>query len=74
MFRAVLGQFLCYLLARCEGHRRFHNKIFPQKRDHFHLLAEMQAPEWLFITCSDSRVLPDLILKTERAISCDRPR
>jgi len=24
----------------------------------------MQAPEWLFITCSDSRVLPDLILGT----------
>ncbi len=24
----------------------------------------MQAPEWLFITCSDSRVVPDLILGT----------
>jgi carbonic anhydrase len=48
-----------------EGHKRFHREIFPSKRDHFHLLAEMQAPEWLFITCSDSRVLPDLFLQTE---------
>jgi carbonic anhydrase len=48
-----------------EGHKRFRTEVFPLKRDHFHLLAESQAPEWLFITCSDSRVLPDLILQTE---------
>lgn len=47
-----------------EGHRRFHRDIFPQKKAQFHLLAEMQAPEWLFITCSDSRIVPDLILQT----------
>jgi carbonic anhydrase len=47
-----------------EGHKRFHNEIFPRRRDQFHLLAEMQTPQWLFITCSDSRVLPDLILQT----------
>ncbi len=46
------------------GHKRFHEEIFPTKREQFHLLAEMQAPRWLFITCSDSRVLPDLILQT----------
>ena len=28
------------------------------------MLADRQAPEWLFITCSDSRVVPDLILGT----------
>jgi carbonic anhydrase len=47
-----------------EGHKRFHKDIFPHKRHQFQLLAESQAPEWLFITCSDSRVLPDLILQT----------
>ena len=47
------------------GHKRFLKEVFPQRRSHFHLLSEGQAPEWLFITCSDSRVVPDLILGTE---------
>jgi carbonic anhydrase len=47
-----------------EGHKHFLKEVFPARRAQFHLLAEMQAPEWLFITCSDSRVLPDLILGT----------
>ena len=47
-----------------EGHQRFLAEVFPGKRQQFHLLAEMHAPEWLFITCSDSRVLPDLFLGT----------
>jgi len=46
------------------GHKRFLAEVFPGRRDQFHLLAETQAPEWLFITCSDSRVVPDLILGT----------
>jgi len=48
-----------------EGHKRFLDEVFPAKMSHFHLLAERQSPEWLFITCADSRVLPDLILGTE---------
>ncbi len=47
-----------------EGHKHFLAEVFPGKRAQFHLLAETQAPEWLFITCSDSRVVPDLILGT----------
>jgi carbonic anhydrase len=47
-----------------EGYRRFHAEVFPARRSQFHLLAEMQAPEYLFITCSDSRIVPDLILGT----------
>jgi carbonic anhydrase len=45
-----------------EGHKRFLAQVFPGKRDQFHLLAGWQVPEWLFITRSDSRVVPDLIL------------
>jgi len=48
-----------------EGHKRFLDEVFPGKREHFHLLAEGQQPEWLVITCSDSRIVPDLILGTE---------
>jgi carbonic anhydrase len=48
-----------------EGHKKFLAEVFPARRSKFKLLADSQAPEWLFITCSDSRVLPDLILSTE---------
>ena len=48
-----------------EGHKRFLAEVFPEKKSHFHLLSEGQAPAWLFITCADSRVVPDLILGTE---------
>lgn len=47
-----------------EGHKKFLKEVFPARRHQFHLLAESQAPEWLFITCSDSRIVPDLILGT----------
>jgi carbonic anhydrase len=47
-----------------QGHKRFRAEVFPERRSQFRLLADRQSPEWLFITCSDSRVLPDLILGT----------
>lgn len=46
------------------GYRRFRAEVFPQRKSQFHLLADSQAPEWLFITCADSRIVPDLILGT----------
>jgi carbonic anhydrase len=47
-----------------EGHKKFLKEIFPTRKDQFKLLADSQAPEYLFITCSDSRIVPDLILGT----------
>jgi carbonic anhydrase len=48
-----------------EGHKHFLAEKFAARKGEFHLLAEMQAPQYLFITCSDSRVVPDLILSTD---------
>jgi len=47
-----------------EGHKRFLAETFPGKRNQFHLLAEGQQPDCLFVTCADSRIVPDLILQT----------
>lgn len=47
-----------------DGHKQFLAEVFPERRQQFHLLSDSQAPEVLFITCSDSRVVPDLILGT----------
>ena len=48
-----------------EGHKHFLAEIFPRRRSEFHLLSEGQQPAWLFISCSDSRVVPDLVLGTD---------
>jgi len=48
-----------------EGYARFRRNVFPERKAHFHLLADSQQPDVLFITCADSRVVPDLILQTE---------
>jgi carbonic anhydrase len=48
-----------------EGHKQFLAEVFPARKSHFHLLSDGQTPAWLFITCADSRIVPDLILGTE---------
>lgn len=48
-----------------DGYEQFHRDVFPGYKDHFQLLANRQAPEYLFITCADSRVVPSLFLQTE---------
>lgn len=46
------------------GLSRFQNEIFPQTRQLFERLASSQAPEALFLTCSDSRIVPELMTQT----------
>src|SRR4051794_8103794 len=49
-----------------QGVRTFQSTVFPGQRDLFeHLARKQQAPQALFVTCSDSRVNPNLITQTE---------
>lgn len=47
-----------------EGLHHFQKDVFPTKRDLFRKLAESQNPRALFVTCGDSRIVPDLIMQT----------
>jgi carbonic anhydrase len=47
------------------GIRAFQDEVFPQRRQHFEELAAGQSPSTLFITCSDSRIVPHLLTQTE---------
>ncbi len=48
-----------------EGIRDFQGRGFDSKRELFSSLAQRQTPLAVFITCSDSRVVPDLITRTD---------
>jgi carbonic anhydrase len=47
------------------GLHHFQQHVFRDQREFFEQLAQGQAPEALFITCSDSRINPNLITQTE---------
>lgn len=47
-----------------QGVRRFRTEVFAQQREYYKKLAAGQHPQALFISCSDSRVVPNLITQT----------
>lgn len=47
------------------GLHQFQRDVFSPQRELFERLAKGQAPDALFITCSDSRIIPNLITQTE---------
>jgi carbonic anhydrase len=53
------------LKAYVDGYKKFRSEVFPPRRALFQSLASGQRPHTLFITCSDSRIVPDMILQTE---------
>lgn len=46
------------------GLRKFSEKIFPKQQSLFETLSEGQKPHSLMITCSDSRIDPNLVTQT----------
>ncbi len=48
-----------------DGLSRFQTEIFPEERALFARLAKSQTPEALFLTCSDSRIVPDMLTQTK---------
>jgi carbonic anhydrase len=44
---------------------RFREHLLPQYEARFRELAESQAPHALLITCSDSRLLPDVLVSVD---------
>ena len=48
-----------------DGYVKFKTEIYERHKHRFKALADQQKPHTLFITCSDSRVVPDLITQSE---------
>jgi carbonic anhydrase len=46
------------------GVRKFQSEVFPQQRSIFESVRSVQHPLALFITCADSRILPNLITQS----------
>jgi carbonic anhydrase len=48
-----------------DGFLRFQREVYPQRIELFRQLATAQSPKALFVTCSDSRVVPELLTQRE---------
>jgi len=47
-----------------DGFLRFHHEVFPEQEELFKKLATAQKPRAMFITCADSRIVPELITQS----------
>lgn len=54
-----------YMKKLIKGLHQFQTEVFPLKKDFFEELVKGQKPEALFITCSDSRINPNLMTSAE---------
>jgi len=54
-----------YMRDIIAGFLRFQKEIFPTRRELFKTLATGQTPKALFISCSDSRMVPELVTQRE---------
>ena len=46
------------------GYKTFRTEVYPTHEEDFRRLARSQQPETLFITCSDSRIVPDMLVQS----------
>ena len=47
-----------------DGFKHFRHDVFPQQEELFKKLATAQQPRAMFITCADSRIVPELITQS----------
>ncbi len=64
-FQKELSQMSCLYERLFEGNRQFVEETTQHDPEFFHRLSEGQHPKYLLIGCSDSRVPPDRLTKTE---------
>lgn len=53
-----------------DGFLKFQREAFPKREALFKQLATQQSPRTLFISCSDSRLVPELVTQREPRAIC----